>query len=330
MQPTPAQQAWTALEFGMFIHFGLNTFHDVEWSDGTLDPSAYDPQDFTPDAWCQVARSAGMRFVVLVAKHHDGFCNWPTRKTDYNVRSTPFGRDVVGEVAAAARRAGLRCGLYYSLWDRHEPSHDSDAEYTAYMRDQISELLTNYGEIVELWFDGMWVKMPGPYEHLPPEGVIQMWREQGAPRWHWDELYAHIKRLQPDCLVLNNSTVQCPGLPLGPVDARSGEKAAHDQDRVVWTIDGQDVFLPMQMEFTLSAQGRDPIFADGNWFWHEWDHSVRTDAELLGLRRQAHDAGRVLLLNVGPSSRGTLRPEDVGALTRLGAAWNTSLAQECP
>ena len=106
-QPTAAQHHWMELGFGMFLHFGINTFYDVEWSDGTLDASAFNPTEFDPEQWCRVAREAGTKFVVLVCKHHDGFCNWPTAHTEYSVKNTPFGRDVVGEVVAAARAEGL-------------------------------------------------------------------------------------------------------------------------------------------------------------------------------------------------------------------------------
>lgn len=155
-QPTLAQQRWMDLEFGLFVHFGINTFYDTEWSDGTLDPAKFNPTNFDPNQWCRAAREAGMKFLVLVTKHHDGFCNWPTEQTDYSVKNTPFQRDVVGEVAKAARENGLKLGLYYSLWDCHEPTHDrDDAAYADFMKRQLSELLSNYGPIVELWFDGM-------------------------------------------------------------------------------------------------------------------------------------------------------------------------------
>ncbi len=151
-RPTVAQQRWMELKFGMFVHFGINTYCDTEWSDGTLDPSRFKPTQLDTDQWCRVAKAAGMNYIVLVTKHHDGFCLWPTGQTAYSVSATPFKRDVLGQAVESARRHGLKVGFYYSLRDRHEPSHDTDEwAYVEFMKRQFHELLTGYGDIVELW-----------------------------------------------------------------------------------------------------------------------------------------------------------------------------------
>ncbi len=331
-QPTLAQQKWMDLRFGLFVHFGINTFYDTEWSDGSLDPSVFDPRELDTDGWCRAARAAGMRFAILTVKHHDGFCNWPTACTDYSVRATPFRKDVVGAFTASARKHGLAVGFYYSLWDRHEPSHDSDdAEYAAFMQAQLTELLTGYGPVAELWFDGMWNKQrtgwgDGSDEEAANSAAAvaafqNAWRSEGAARWHWDALYAHIKSLQPDCIVLNNTTTRFPGVPLLPVDARPGEKAtsAAGADQTVWRWQGSDVFLPLQIETTLSQQGPPGDFASGSWFWHPWDHSVATPAQVRQWRQEAERKNATLLVNVGPMSSGRLRPEDELLLSALGA-----------
>jgi len=158
-QPTPEQRAWMELQFGMFIHFGINTYYDVEWSDGTLDPAKFNPTQLDTDQWCRVAKAAGMKYIVLTTKHHDGFCLWPSKHTAYSVKSTPYRGDLVGELVKSARKHGLAVGFYYSLWDRHEKSHDTDEwAYVEFMKKQLHELLTGYGEVVELWFDGFWKK----------------------------------------------------------------------------------------------------------------------------------------------------------------------------
>jgi alpha-L-fucosidase len=318
LQPTPAQRRWMDLKFGMFIHFGINTFYDVEWSDGTLDPQAFNPKQFDPDQWCQTARRAGMKFIVLVTKHHDGFCNWPSAHTEYSVRATPFGRDVVGEVVRAAHRHGLEVGLYYSLWDRSHPAHDADdAAYVQYMKLQLAELLTNYGPIVEVWFDGMWKKQKRGWKNGTEE-FLRAWREEGALRWRWDEIYAHIKNIQPDCLVLNNSTTAFPGVPLWPVDARPGEKATEgNSDQKIWHCNGQDEYLPLQIETTMSQKGPQGDFQTGSWFWHEWDHTTASREMIRGWLQSAQNRDAVLLLNCGPMASGKLRPEDVDALSHL-------------
>ena len=324
--PTPAQRQWMDLKFGLFVHFGINTYYDVEWSDGTLDPSRFNPTELDTDGWCRAARAAGMRFVVLTTKHHDGFCNWPTTCTEYSVRATPYKGDIVGQFVDSARRHDLAVGFYYSLWDRHEPSHNlNDAAYAAFMKVQLTELLTGYGPVVELWFDGMWAKQQGGWDgELSGNPVsstgdfMQAWRQEGARRWHWDELYHHIKSLQPNCIVLNNTTTRFPGVPLLPVDARPGEKATGSLvDNPIWQWQGQDVFLPLQIETTLSQQGPPGDFASGSWFWHSWDHSSVTAAQVRQWQQAAAQQNAVLLLNVGPMASGQLRPEDQRLLEAL-------------
>jgi alpha-L-fucosidase len=337
VRPTAAQKAWMDLGFGMFIHYGINTYYDKEWSDGTLDPSVIDPQELDTDQWCTTAKAAGMKYIVLVTKHHDGYCNWPTNYTDYSVNATPSKKDITGELVNSARKHGLKVGFYYSLWDRHEKLHDED-EYKYvldFMKPQLEELLTNYGEVAELWFDGFWKKQQtgwakpitddmGEKVHGTPESegrednFVKSWRMEGAYRWQMDHIYQFVKTLQPDCMVMNNATTSYPGVPLHPVDIRSGEKYTrpNKNDRKVWNWLGKDVYLPLQIETTMSVKGNKK-FKTGNWFWHDWDHSV-ADKELiktyLGVSKQMQAN---LLLNCGPMANGRLRPEDVKVLNSL-------------
>ena len=157
IKPSPQQTAWQDLEFGVIIHFSTNTFLDREWGDGTADPSVFNPTQFDPDQWMKAIRDSGAKYVVLVAKHHDGFCLWPTGQTDYSVKSSPWkgGKgDVVGDVARAARKYGLKFGIYLSPWDRHEPKYKDSAAYDDYYQAELSELASNYGDLVEFWLDG--------------------------------------------------------------------------------------------------------------------------------------------------------------------------------
>lgn len=332
-EPTPAQKRWMALQFGMFVHIGINTYYDTEWSDGTLDPGRFNPVKLDTDQWCRVAKTAGMKYIVIVAKHHDGFCNWPSQYTSYSVAATPFKKDIVSNVVNSANKYGLRVGFYYSLWDRHEKSHDiNEWDYVEFMKNQLKELLTQYGPIVELWFDGFWKKQQSGWKsqseiqgenidrakNQRDEAFIAAWRSEGAYRWQMDHLYQYIKSLQPDCLVMNNSTTAYPGVPLHPVDIRSGEKATKIvEDKKVWNFLGKDIFLPMQIETTMSTKG-DTRFPSGNWFWHEWDHSVASKDQILEWLRVSKQIGANLLVNVGPMDSGRLRPEDEATLLSLG------------
>ncbi|WP_198401468.1 alpha-L-fucosidase [Acidipropionibacterium acidipropionici] len=157
VRPSPRQLAWQGLGMYAFLHFGMNTMIDREWGTGHEDPALFDPDALDADGWMEILAGAGMRGVILTAKHHDGFCPWPSRLTSHTVASSPWRGghgDLVQEVADAARRAGLRFGVYLSPWDRTEPSYGSGTGYDDFYVGQLTELLTGYGEIFEVWLDG--------------------------------------------------------------------------------------------------------------------------------------------------------------------------------
>ncbi len=157
IKPAPYQVAWQDLEFGVILHFSTNTFLDREWGDGTASPAAFNPTAFDPEQWMKAIRDSGAKYVVLVAKHHDGFCLWPTEQTTYSVKSSPWkdGKgDVVGDVARAARKYGLKFGVYLSPWDRHDPRYHDSAAYDRYYNAELEELASHYGDLVEFWLDG--------------------------------------------------------------------------------------------------------------------------------------------------------------------------------
>lgn len=336
VKPTSAQQAWMDMGFGMFVHFGINTYYDKEWSDGTLALNAFNPKELDTDQWCAAAKAAGMKYIVIVTKHHDGFCLWPTKYTKYSVKYTPYKKDVLRKIVDSARKYGLKVGLYYSLWDRNNKLHDTnEAAYFEFMKKQIHELLTNYGEICEMWFDGFWKKQQSGWEKQITDQTgekviageksqerdlkfIQAWRNEGAYRWQMDHLYQYIKQLQPNCMVMNNSTTAYPGVPLHPVDVRSGEKYKeyNPHDQKVWKWLGKDIYLPMQIETTMSVRGNSE-FPSGNWFWHAGDTSVMSAGQIRNQLEIARKMNANFLLNVGPMSNGKLRPQDVNILSDL-------------
>ncbi|GBU07240.1 hypothetical protein AwDysgo_05710 [Bacteroidales bacterium] len=303
---------FTDLRFGMFIHLGVNTYTDQEWTDGSVAPSVFNPKELDTDQWCRVAKSAGMKYMVLTSKHHDGFCLWNTKYTDYAIKSSPFKKDVVKMLAESCKKYGLKLGLYYSLWDRHEKCYPDTYLYTEFMKNQLQELLCNYGNIEMLWFDGVWDKCSGFGYGSPKmkgEEIMSVWRNEGTYRWQWDCIYSYIKHLNPNCLVMNNSGVDFPGIPLLPIDIRSGERGTKDiANKKMWTFAGKDLYLPLQIEETLSKK---------YWFYHEGDHSIKSKEEIKKLLEDAHRMDANLLLNVGPMTNGKLRQEDVLFLESL-------------
>ena len=187
--PNKYQIRQTSRKFGMFIHFGINTFANCEWSDGTLDKSIYAPSGLDCDSWVKTAALNGMKYVIITAKHHDGFCLWNTDTTEYSVKNTDCPQDVIGLVSNACKKYGIALGIYYSLWDRNAVSYKEDFKngYLPYMRKQITELLTNYGDICELWLDGSWDKM--------------------SDEWEFDALYDIVKKINPACQIGINHTI---------------------------------------------------------------------------------------------------------------------------
>jgi alpha-L-fucosidase len=155
--PTPAQHAWQDMEFTGFIHFGPNTFTDREWGHGDEPATAFAPTALDARQWVRVMKDAGITGVVITAKHHDGFCNWPTAMSMHSVKSSPWkggAGDVLRELSDACRDAGLKFGVYLSPWDRNNPAYGTGEPYNEYFRKQLREVLTNYGPVHEVWFDG--------------------------------------------------------------------------------------------------------------------------------------------------------------------------------
>ena len=186
--PSPAQWAWQEREVIAFAHFGMDTFTDREWGDGKEDPALFNPTAFDARQWARVLKAAGMKMLIVTAKHHDGFCLWPSRYTDHCVRASPWrgGKgDVVAEVAAACAEEGLALGVYLSPWDRNAPSYGDSPRYNEHFRNQLRELLTQYGPIAEVWFDGACGE--------GPNGKRQ--------EYDWASYYGVIRELQPQAVI---------------------------------------------------------------------------------------------------------------------------------
>ncbi|PKU77936.1 alpha-L-fucosidase 1 [Dendrobium catenatum] len=188
--PSASQLAWQQGEMAMFLHFGPNTFTDSECGSGHADPSIFFPKNLDSRQWAAVAAATGFSRVVLTAKHHDGFCLWPSSYTNYSVRSSPWSSgegDIVADLAAAAHEFGLGFGIYLSPWDRHEPCYGKSLEYNEYYLGQMTELLTSYGDIQEVFLDGA----PGKVE----KDMVYLFDS-------WFEL---IHQLQPKAVIFSEA-----------------------------------------------------------------------------------------------------------------------------
>jgi alpha-L-fucosidase len=293
--PTAAQAEWLSLAYGMFIHFGPWTYSGT--GDGKLPAERVHARDLDMHEWARLAAQSGMRYAVLTAKHVDGFCLWPSRHTAYSVAATPARRDLVAEFVEAFAADGLKVGLYYALLDRHCPFYEDDARYAEYVRDQVQELLTGYGDVVELWFDGAWDK-DHPTRDWPHDPA---WPAASGARWEWPRLYEHVHRLQPRCLVLQNSSSDRPGVPnYLPVDARTSEHFDFVWQERLCTPPLEATFgsfLPLEYCTTLTP----------GWFWQAGACYSHASADTIaGWRLRAARQGANLLLNVGPDTSGKI------------------------
>ena len=310
--PSAAQQQQIARKYGMFIHFGINTFHDEEWTDGSKPASSYAPSAIDAEQWIQTAKDAGMKYVILITKHHDGFCLWDSQYTDYDVASSGNPTNVVEEVAKACKKHGIGLGLYYSLWDRKVngdvADRKQDAAYNTYMINQLEELITiaeKHTPIVEFWFDGGWLKP--------------------SYRWPIMDIYQTIKKRQPDCQIGVNWSIGSPdnpdkhpvlpqdqqeGYPIRyfPSDFRLGDPyLPADNDPKVFTHDGKDYYMPWESTVCISQR----------WFYNTTDHTFKSVDELEKLYRQCTKNDNILILNCPPNRDGQLRTEDIAILKEL-------------
>lgn len=191
-RPTPSQLLWQRDERALFLHFGINTFTGREWGDGTEDPALFDPSALDPREWARTARQAGFRAMILTAKHHDGFCLWPSATTRHSVASSPWrggDGDLVREFVDACRAEGLRAGLYCSPWDRNAPAYGDSPRYNDMFVAQLTELLTRYGPIHEVWFDGANGEGPGGRRQV----------------YDWPRFWGAVRRLQPEAVMFSDA-----------------------------------------------------------------------------------------------------------------------------
>ncbi len=304
--PSAAQLAWQRDELAMFLHFGVNTFTDREWGDGRESPSIFDPRALDARQWASRAKAAGFRALVLTAKHHDGFCLWPTSTTTHSVASSPFRNgagDVVREFTDACRAEGLRAGLYLSPWDRNHPSYGDSARYNDVYQAQLTELLTRYGEISEVWFDGA--------NGEGPNGKRQV--------YDWPRVWATVRRLQPNAVIFSDA---------GPDVRWCGNERGVAGDPNWSTVDPSIVTYPGAdgPGIVASLQHGDPagtawrpaeadVSIRPGWFYHPAeDAKVRSAENLLDLYCSSVGRNSKLLLNVPPNRAGLLSDADVASL----------------
>ena len=326
--PTERHLRWHEMEYYGFIHFTVNTFTDKEWGYGDESPKIFNPTDLDPRQWAEVARKAGMKALIITAKHHDGFCLWPSEYTNHSVRNSPWkdGKgDVLAELAAACKANGLRLGVYLSPWDRNHAGYGK-SEYIDYYRNQLRELLTDYGEICEVWFDGA-NGGDGFYG-----GARETRRIDRGTYYDWPNTWRIVRELQPMAVMFSDG---------GP-DVRWVGNESGDGSATNWATLRRAEFAPGTSDRTALAQGQPdgthwvPAEVDVSirpgWFYHaDQDGRVKTVDELVEIYYSSVGNGCNLLLNVPPDRRGRFHEVDcrrlMGLRKVLDATFDKDLAR---
>lgn len=337
--PSERQLKWQELEFYAFIHFGMNTFTDSEWGSGNEDPELFNPTNLDCRQWAKLAKLSGMRGLILTAKHHDGFCLWPTAYTDHCVRSSSWrdGKgDVVKACADACREFGIKFGIYLSPWDRHDSRYGEGEAYNKFFKNQLRELLTAYGDIFCVWFDGACGE--------GPNGKVQ--------QYDWNGYYNVVRDLQPEAVIsVCGPDVRWCGNEAGV--CRKSEWSVvpyyHSNRELIAAASQQDVSKPpKKINPTALDLGSRKEIKDCNkliwypaevntsirkgWFYHESDdYTVKPLSKLTDIYYNSVGANASFLLNVPPTKEGKIHERDVETLLSVGAQleidFNENLAE---
>jgi alpha-L-fucosidase len=309
--PSERQLAWHELEYYMFAHFTVNTFTDKEWGYGDEKESVFNPTELDCRQWAKVASDAGMKGIIITAKHHDGFCLWPSEYTEHSVKNSKWAngeRDVLKELRQACDEYGLKFGVYLSPWDRNSAEYGTP-DYITYYRNQLNELLTSYGDIFEVWFDGA-NGGDGYYG-----GAKETRKIDNKTYYDWPNTHKIIRELQPDAVMFSDA---------GP-DVRWVGNESGMGSLTNWSLLNKDEMYPGGDFAKILGEGHEngrfwvPAEVDVSirpgWFYHEsQDSLVRTPENLMELYYSSVGRNSNLLLNVPPDRRGLLHESDVKAL----------------
>lgn len=308
--PSARQMAWHRLEYYGFLHFSVNTFTNREWGLGNESPDVFNPRDFSASQIAKAARDGGMKGLILTAKHHDGFCLWPS---DYSKHSVKFSSwrdgkgDVVGELAQACADLGLKFGVYLSPWDRNHPEYARPA-YVTYYHNQLRELLTRYGPMFEVWFDGA-NGGDGYYGGKYEKRTID-----AHAYYQWDEIFGIVRQFQPEAVIFGSEA----GADIrwvGNEGGIAGDPCWHTfpggrgEDAGIELLNrgvkGGEVWFPAECDVSIRP----------GWFYHRRESTIARDPRnLLDLYYQSVGRGANLLLNIPPDRRGRIPARDAQSL----------------
>lgn len=323
--PNENQINWQKLEFTAFFHYGINSFYDREWGTGKEDISVFSPQNLDTDQWCQALKKAEIKACIITAKHHDGFCLWDTAYTEHSVMHTPYGKDIVAQLAKSCEKYGIKLAVYLSPWDMHEPSYGKGKEYDDYFCNQLTELLTKYGKLYSVWFDGACGE--------GPNGKKQ--------EYDWNRYYSVIRELQPEAVIAvsgpdvrwcGNEAGECresewsvvPAQVFSQSEIAKNSQQSDDESFRVKKLDQMTMDLGSRQvvkdakELIWYPAEVDVSIRPG-WFYHESeDMQVKSLEILKNIYLKSVGGNSVLLLNIPPHKNGYVTSYDEQRLEELG------------
>lgn len=312
--PSQRQLAWHEMEYYAFIHFNMNTFTDMEWGYGSEKPSLFNPTELDVNQWVKVIKDAGMTGVIITAKHHDGFCLWPSAYTEHSVKNSPWKNgkgDLLKELSQACKRENLKFGVYLSPWDRHHAEYGKP-EYVTYFHNQLRELLTNYGEIFEVWFDGA-NGGSGYYG-----GANENRNIDSKTYYQWDKTTEIIRELQPKAVIFGDG---------GPDVRWIGNEYGYGTETNWASFNNNEVWAGHAKREHLQKGDEDgdkwiPAEADVSirpgWYYHKReDHQVRSLEEVVNIYYNSVGRNATLLLNLPVDTRGLVHENDIKRLMEL-------------
>jgi alpha-L-fucosidase len=314
--PDARQISWQELQYYGFVHFNMNTFSDREWGFGDEKPEQFNPTSLDARQWARIAKEAGMKGLIITAKHHDGFVLWPSKYTEHSVKNSPWrdGKgDLIREFVDACREYGLKVGMYYSPWDRNHPDYGKP-EYITYMRNQLTELLTNYGEIYEVWFDGA-NGGTGWYGGANEERKVDKFSY-----YDWPTTIELVRTLQPGAMLFSDA---------GPDVRWVGNEHGFAYE-TTWSNLMRDSVYAGMPDFDKWATGQEngthwvPAESDVSirpgWYYHAYeDHKVKTLPELMEIYYKSIGQNSSLLINFPVDTRGLIHEKDEEAILKMAA-----------
>ena len=326
--PSERQLTYEKMEFFCFIHFTVNTFTGSEWGDGKEDVSIFNPTELDARQWVKTAKDAGMKGLILTCKHHEGFCLWPSKYTEHSVKNSPYKNgngDIVREVSEACKEFGLKFGVYLSPWDRNNSSYGKGKEYDDYYVNQLTELLTEYGELYTIWLDGACGE--------GANGKVQ--------KYDWNRYYKVMRELQPNAVIsISGPDVRWCGNEAGEVRESEWSVVAKDMTDPSITAElsqheDNEEFRDRPLDETQSDLGsrerlknekelvwysaETDVSIRPGWFYHEEeDDKVRSFENLKDIYLKSVGGNTTLLLNIPPMKNGKIHEKDMAILKRLG------------